>query len=235
MGLAGDHQQSNAALAVLLVKYWVASFCAFRDSVSSDPLSLDVLGIDAVANGLRHANWPGRAQIIQNQPRFHYYIDGAHTQESLTACAQWFVQNVPRDNGHRILVFNCTMGRDPIRLLQPLLDRHNNGSLFHRIYFTDNRPFLPRHDGEVSKVGDLVNRMVAIEDTLLNQKRLAASWKDGDASIAMGCVKLKECVSDTVQDIESQPYPNDEPVHVLVTGSLHLVGSFLTVLQQPVQ
>ena len=42
--------------------------------------------------GLEKARWPGRCQTVQDPTDSHstWYLDGAHTVESLTACADWF-------------------------------------------------------------------------------------------------------------------------------------------------
>jgi folylpolyglutamate synthase len=45
-----------------------------------------------MASGLKSCAWPGRNQII-NEGLIHYFLDGAHTRESLQLCADWFIQN----------------------------------------------------------------------------------------------------------------------------------------------
>jgi folylpolyglutamate synthase/dihydropteroate synthase len=46
----------------------------------------------SMASGLKFCTWPGRNQII-NEGLVHYFLDGAHTSESLWLCASWFFQN----------------------------------------------------------------------------------------------------------------------------------------------
>lgn len=83
-GLAGAHQIQNAGLAIHLAR----SFLRSRTSLSSD----EVLTDDFV-RGLENARWPGRCQTVPD-PAFSnttWYLDGAHTMESLECCIQWFV------------------------------------------------------------------------------------------------------------------------------------------------
>eukprot|EP00466_Bigelowiella_natans_P020554 jgi/Bigna1/73504/fgenesh1_pg.24_\ len=44
--------------------------------------------------GLARAKWPGRAQMltVTSLPRLQFFLDGAHTPESIYACGKWFAQ-----------------------------------------------------------------------------------------------------------------------------------------------
>ncbi|PSN30712.1 Folylpolyglutamate synthase [Blattella germanica] len=78
-----------------------------------------------MANGLKYCKWPGRNQIITDG-RIHYFLDGAHTKESLEHGADC-------DNPLRVLVFNCTGNRNSKSLLSPLLSCG-----FHLVIFCPN-------------------------------------------------------------------------------------------------
>jgi folylpolyglutamate synthase len=45
-----------------------------------------------MASGLKFCTWPGRNQII-SEGLVHYFLDGAHTSESLWLSSDWFIQN----------------------------------------------------------------------------------------------------------------------------------------------
>lgn len=45
-----------------------------------------------MASGLKFCTWPGRNQII-SEGLVHYFLDGAHTSESLWLSTDWFIQN----------------------------------------------------------------------------------------------------------------------------------------------
>lgn len=42
-----------------------------------------------MAEGLKNCSWPGRTQIIVRK-NVTYFLDGAHTQESIKYCSDWF-------------------------------------------------------------------------------------------------------------------------------------------------
>ena len=101
LGLAGIHQRSNASLAVAIVQSFLASprlpavFAA--QAVPHQPLS-QLLKQDIsplLRAGLEETRWPGRCQtIVDRHPGRRgvtWYLDGAHTVESLQCCAEWFV------------------------------------------------------------------------------------------------------------------------------------------------
>lgn len=50
------------------------------------PVSLNM------ALGLKYCSWPGRNQII-NKGLIHYFLDGAHTSQSVQLSADWFIHN----------------------------------------------------------------------------------------------------------------------------------------------
>ena len=89
---------------------------------------------DVVVRGLERAEWPGRCQIVKlqnsnndnkNDNTLNMYLDGAHTTESIKACANWFEEiNNNNESVYRILIFHCMSKRDPIQLLTPLAELH---------------------------------------------------------------------------------------------------------------
>ncbi|CAI6006913.1 unnamed protein product, partial [Closterium sp. NIES-65] len=101
VGLAGRHQQVNASLAVSLCRQW-----AIRSGREEEARAVD----EALANktlplayikGLGGASWPGRCEILQDCPaepgqagsaggQLTFFLDGAHTVESMEVCGEWF-------------------------------------------------------------------------------------------------------------------------------------------------
>ncbi|CAK8571120.1 unnamed protein product [Lathyrus sativus] len=102
LGLSGDHQFYNAALAVSLSRCWLQrtgnweKICQNASQDSNLP--------DDFIRGLSSAHFSGRAQIVcdsslysdcseitsQNCGELVFYLDGAHSPESMDACAKWF-------------------------------------------------------------------------------------------------------------------------------------------------
>ena len=58
--------------------------------------------------------WPGRNQMIKSEnEHITYYIDGAHTVESINQFVEWFREVNPNsDNEKNVLLFNYTGERD---------------------------------------------------------------------------------------------------------------------------
>jgi hypothetical protein len=83
LGLAGAHQVQNASLAVALVKEFVRATTGRPLDAASEP---------ALSDGLAAAKWPGRCQTVQDPAHSstRWFLDGAHTLESLDCCAAWF-------------------------------------------------------------------------------------------------------------------------------------------------
>ncbi|XP_017415454.1 folylpolyglutamate synthase isoform X2 [Vigna angularis] len=99
LGLSGDHQFYNAALAVSLCRCWLQKTGNWEKKYQNDS-NLP----DEFMRGLSNAHFSGRAQIVyastsnshcseivsKNCGELIFYLDGAHSPESMEACAKWF-------------------------------------------------------------------------------------------------------------------------------------------------
>ncbi|KAK9671127.1 hypothetical protein RND81_12G008500 [Saponaria officinalis] len=106
LSLAGDHQYVNAGLAVSLCKSWLqltgnSGILAFNDDNEGNLP-------DAFLRGLSKARLSGRAQIVHDTiPKssntssgdLTFFLDGAHSPESIDACARWFSEAVNGNEG----------------------------------------------------------------------------------------------------------------------------------------
>lgn len=70
ISMLGKHQTENAALAVVAAQYLTQN-----GSI--------VVTEQAIRSGLKHAYWPGRFEIVSENPLI--IIDGAHNDEGITA------------------------------------------------------------------------------------------------------------------------------------------------------
>jgi len=152
IGLRGDHQRSNAALALSMCRY----------AMEKSSLSM-VASSEKLQSALTKAFWPGRCHTVSLPSlssngldlSMNLRCDGAHTPISMNACIDWFrnVVQVPitsttanpmeshdEINGvnslrthkiDRVLIFNCSHERNPLPLLFSLL----NSWLFDSVYF----------------------------------------------------------------------------------------------------
>ncbi|XP_022990580.1 folylpolyglutamate synthase-like isoform X2 [Cucurbita maxima] len=154
LGLEGEHQYLNARLAIALSSTWLhrtgRSNLSYKEQSGSLP--------EQFIEGLTTARFEGRAQIvpdryndIETPEDLVFYLDGAHSPESMVVCSSWFCAAIKHnqegilnhqldDNGTssnkllqgydndearkksvQVLLFNCMSVRDPQLLLQPLI------------------------------------------------------------------------------------------------------------------
>ncbi|XP_017415457.1 folylpolyglutamate synthase isoform X6 [Vigna angularis] len=102
LGLSGDHQFYNAALAVSLCRCWLQKTGNWEKKYQNQFQDSNLP--DEFMRGLSNAHFSGRAQIVyastsnshcseivsKNCGELIFYLDGAHSPESMEACAKWF-------------------------------------------------------------------------------------------------------------------------------------------------
>ncbi len=140
LGLAGKHQELNAALAIELMRTWTRRTSPVWGADAIARLDAGTLP-ETWATGLAETEWFGRAQVVPDDVEdLSWYLDGAHTEESMRHVAEWFCGRVDGDETDdggggggggdgerssaeppvRLLLFNCMEERDPTTLLTPL-------------------------------------------------------------------------------------------------------------------
>ncbi|KZS97779.1 tetrahydrofolylpolyglutamate synthase [Sistotremastrum niveocremeum HHB9708] len=236
LGLAGKHQVQNATLAVYLCH-------AFLQSVDEDATRPPIepqLPQDFV-KGLENAKWPGRCQKIKDPKHelITWCLDGAHTTESLTCCAEWYINPevaLQDRSATRVLIFNCTNGRtgeeflsqilatisSQLTLLQEDASAHGVGWFNHVIFCTN----VTYADG--ASKGDLHNNTVDHKnlEQLGTQHALADAWAKLVPEFNRDHIHVLPSIQHTVELVHILVTPAT-PAQVLVTGSLHLVGGVI--------
>lgn len=111
MGLIGEHQASNAALAVAAVEELRCQGLSVSDQ--------------AVADGLAGVRWPARLEIMSRQPLV--LLDCAHNVDSARALVEALQTSVPprAPGGRRFLLFAGSRDKDltgMLRILTPQFD-----------------------------------------------------------------------------------------------------------------
>ncbi|GMH20180.1 hypothetical protein Nepgr_022021 [Nepenthes gracilis] len=105
LSLAGDHQFVNAGLAVALCKSWLQCTRIWEKMSPNDIHEVDLPA--AFLRGLSSARLSGRAEIVFDAAvKAHsmfagdliFYLDGAHSPESMDVCAKWFSSSVIGNN-----------------------------------------------------------------------------------------------------------------------------------------
>lgn len=202
LGIPGVFQKGNAALAVALT----------REHLNRLNIPMEE---SKTREGLSKAFWPGRCQTIKDG-KITWFIDGAHTKESVDVSSQWF-KSVTDPARKKVLLFN-QQTRDANELVKIL---HKGCALkFDDVIFTTN---VTWSSGNYSV--DLVSMNTSKEavDKLEVQKELATAWAELQPESNRHVVHDIETSVKIVKDL-------GEDVDVFVCGSLHLVGGFLVVL-----
>jgi len=101
--LQGDHQLSNAALALAAIE-----LCAKKGFSIADT---------AIYAGLRNTHWEARLEVLQNQPLF--LLDGAHNPAGISVLCR----TLKNDFFYRrlILIFGALADKDYRRMLQKIV------------------------------------------------------------------------------------------------------------------
>lgn len=147
LGISGSHQQQNASLAMALAMH----FCKIKSSKE-------------MLKGLKNTNWPGRCQTLVKNGKT-YYLDGAHTIESIYCCLEWFKEK-RKSCG---LIFGVSGNRDIKSLLEPIANYHKKEK-FTQVYFVgENKTKISKEwqnfTGEVGHESDLST--LNLEDNFL--------------------------------------------------------------------
>ncbi|KAH3796783.1 hypothetical protein DPMN_150354 [Dreissena polymorpha] len=161
LGIKGSVQTLNAALALQLCHTWMMKYkerCITNESrpqeqsdmslvpestasITASASQMDIPTVSPITltqndiKGLEECVWLGRNQVI-NVSGVCFYLDGAHTVESIQQCVEWFKTETEaeksnyRDGVYRILLYNCTGDRDSFTLMKPLVSCGFDAALF---------------------------------------------------------------------------------------------------------
>ncbi|KAF9019256.1 FolC bifunctional protein [Hymenopellis radicata] len=237
LGLAGAHQVQNANLAVYLVQ-------SFLQRQTGESAPSPVALTDNVIAGLQETKWPGRCQTVQapSDANLTWYLDGAHTLESLDCCMQWHVSPdaglstaLPRGSHKRALVFNCTSGRSGPAFLSAVFNKialqlklHGSQetpeTYFDDVIFCTNVTYADgAFKGDLTSLSTPENELAE----LTIQHQLADAWIATVPSFSREHIHVLPSVEHAINVVKG--LSKSSPVGVLVSGSLHLVGGVIEV------
>ncbi|EPQ26038.1 uncharacterized protein PFL1_06491 [Pseudozyma flocculosa PF-1] len=259
LGLPGVHQRSNASLAVVILERFLESEAAravFSAPSSSSEPSQSLA--EWQRRGIEQARWPGRCQTVPSKqdPQVTWFLDGAHTTDSLSVCLNWFVDSQlssPAKQKQRTFIFNCTNGRSAPELLTAVLSRIESDleaqgvspssgdeggayprarGFFDRVIFCTNITF-----SSGGWASDLASKAIDPNDlsALVVQRDLESAWKSLLGSGSPGPeVLIKASIQDAIGHVREVARKAGDGVtqDVLVTGSLHLVGGVMAHLKE---
>jgi dihydrofolate synthase/folylpolyglutamate synthase len=151
LGLLGEHQAANAAVALACVEQLRAAGWHVEDR--------------AVAAGLAGVSWPARLEVVQRRPLL--VLDCAHNVASAEALVETLRTSFPR-GGRRWLVFAVSNDKDVPGMLQ-ILAPHFHRAFLTR-YTTSARAVPPE------ELAALLDRVAELPHTLAATP--AAAWQE---------------------------------------------------------
>ncbi|KAL8700610.1 MAG: hypothetical protein Q9201_005352 [Fulgogasparrea decipioides] len=248
LGLEAPFQRSNASLAIALA----AAHLRIAPSIAPTNLPQEFI------RGLEQVRWPGRCET-RREKGITWYIDSGHTLESIRLAASWFASHISRPSQSptqsqssppnqirnrkpkhkRVLLFNQQTRDAPAlarALHSTLSSALDDGKPFTHAVFCTN--LTSRTSGYHP---DLVSINIdkKIVEALEVQRGLADAWSELDGDEGGAEVVVKGSIEEAVWWVRNVAKENggegsDEEgdgVRCLVTGSVHLVGGFLEVLE----
>ncbi|MCJ1224747.1 Folylpolyglutamate synthetase [Toensbergia leucococca] len=235
LGLAASFQYINASLATEIV---AAHLSILGHSTSTSPLPPEFI------RGLQQVHWPGRCDI-RRESNIVWHLDGGHTLESIKVAAKWFAEQIPRPEDSinnssiknnlpptrpRVLVFN-QQTRDAGALAQALhttlVQALGAQRPFTHAVFCTNVTF--KNGGYKPDLVSLNTNSAAVGE-LSVQRGLARTWEDIDAGTEVKVLGTIEEAVGWVREVAAEEKEEGE-VMVLCTGSVHLIGGMLEVLE----
>ena len=238
LGIPGAHQAYNAGLALSVFRQLRNTELGLSENNANEyihPKGSILSNISQVEGlALRTTTWPGRCQKVLINENLTYFLDGAHTKESIQVivwnivklfhyfiiqgCVAWF-ESARNCSLPTSLVFFCSPDRNLLALLDPILKAE---LALKDIYFTTNRLY---------------------EDPLLNSSSENYYFRAPE-----NLHRFEESSSDELKTTFNVQYFDSiqclhqhflekaitEQTQVLICGSLHLVGNFLEILNHPI-
>lgn len=222
--LEGAFQQGNMLLATAVSRQHLQTLGhkfdteTFENGRQRLPKSFKAIP-EPIKDGLRTAQLRGRCETIP-QDHISWYLDGAHTEDSLVQVGKWFATKLSGTDSIRVLIFN-QQDRDSTKLLQTLLHtlEKETSTLGREIF---HYAFCSTNDLESSSA----------EPDMAVQRRNCEVVSQFCSSTTATPVGSVSSALDMVQNLTSGSKSRDGfKILVLVTGSFNLVGPALRLLE----
>nr|CAH8822037.1 unnamed protein product [Trichobilharzia regenti] len=245
-----DNQLLNLSVSLSAISLWFEKANRINGPCKSIGLqpTLVLKPDSTILKDALSARWPGRWQIVVRK-NITYFLDGAHTVESLQSAIRWFhSESLTKYNVGptvRILIFTVIGPRDPKSFLQYLW---SCTPPFDMIVFTNP------HDGQF----DILPSKESHDELCFKiWSQFKSELNNTDKTSCQSVVKHMKSISDflnwlhqkayfSVEDLQS--YSSDQTsisdnlvgnnaahyCHIFVTGSLYMVGRILKEIKEPV-
>ncbi|KAK4116662.1 FolC bifunctional protein [Canariomyces notabilis] len=218
--LQGPFQKYNMALAVYAAReHLLKTGVALEGKFGTEDWSLDDIP-ERFVKGLREASLRGRCEVVQDADGIEWYLDGAHTDDSLAGVGGWFASQTKGEDKVRVLLFN-QQERHPAPLLKALVggaqSEANTAPIFTQAIFTRNEEDKPA-DGEVRDLSVQNQARDAFREVEVNTSEVAV-------------LDAVQPAIERIREIALQARKEGKTCKVLVTGSFYLLGSVLRIIE----
>ncbi|PNS21792.1 hypothetical protein CAC42_390 [Sphaceloma murrayae] len=232
LGLAADFQRTNASIAIAAASAYLRR--QGHDNVPSPTEQTSPLP-ERFIHGLERVRFGGRCETRKDTlTSLTWYIDGGHTLESIEMAGRWFSSQITPSttsspsNHTRILIFN-QQSRDArslaLKLHSTLSSALGAEKPFTHAIFCTNTTYK---DGGFKPDLTSINTNAKDVELLSVQNQLAGTWRETDPDCE---VEVLKTVEEAVARAREVARKDEGEVKVLVTGSLHLVGGVVEVLE----
>ncbi|KAL7620229.1 Folylpolyglutamate synthetase [Parahypoxylon ruwenzoriense] len=217
-------QKKNASLGIALAE---TALQKIDPNFKPDHSSLSQEFVD----GLEQVVWRGRCEVKVEGP-IVWHVDGAHTIDSLKMATRWFAGECAQHAGPKVLIFN-QQGRDEaVNFLEGMastLKTQGQGAFDHVIFCTNVTYAATGYKRDFVNYQYDPNAVKA----MTAQHKFAEKWKELDPKARVDVVPTIEgairCVREIGATVEAEG--KGQTVQALITGSLHLVGGALGILE----
>lgn len=214
LGITADIQYYNASLAIQLASVWLINKMSNNNHEKiyniDDFINANIAKFELA---LATCKWPGRTQLLSGK-LINFYLDGAHTIESMKGCVNWFNQRTRESTKKRVLIFNVMGNRDSSLLLN-ILKPLNFDAAF----------FVPSISGNNMRA-DQDNKTTTLIEQLNRCAKNCEKW--GENGICANSVSQAFALIDAHYNLKDNE--QKQKINLLITGSLHLVGAALAIL-----
>ncbi|KAI0505789.1 tetrahydrofolylpolyglutamate synthase [Xylaria bambusicola] len=217
-------QKRNASLGIALAE---TALQTLDPEFKRDDSALPREFID----GLEQVVWRGRCEV-KTEGQIVWHIDGAHTVDSLKMATKWFADECRTKAGPKALIFNQQGREEAVHFLEGMitaLKAHDLGvdDAFAHVVFCTNVTHA-----ETGYKRDFVNYQYDPEaiKALTAQHGFAEKWAALDPKAHITVVPTIEDAINHVRGL-SASVVEGQTVQALITGSLHLVGGALAILE----
>ncbi|CAL3970141.1 unnamed protein product [Diplocarpon coronariae] len=216
-------QKSNASLAVALAETLLKKL---DPAFQPDPAKFSREFVD----GLEQVVWRGRCES-KVEGNITWYMDGAHTADSIIVAAKWFSREATSKPGRRVLIFNQQGHRESVELLEGLFNAISSEAdiKFDHVIFCPTVPVTQSSKDHVNLSTD----PVALAG-LTMQNTFAEKWKSLDpaSSTSVQVFTSLEQAFAYIRKLSSEGQATgDAQVQAFITGSVHLIGRALGILE----